>query len=65
MISQDGNLLWNNSAEEERNNELNTHAVNDPCESTFCTLTDQITTCNSVSLKNESGMVVIKKNGDF
>ena len=54
-----------NSTEEEIINGLNMRVVNDPCESNFGVFANQITTHSHVSLANSSGMVVIKKNGDF
>ena len=44
---------------------LDDHVVDDPYESAFGVLSDQIITCNHIGLTHAENMVLCKKNGDF
>ena len=65
LSSQNGALSWLNSCEEENTNALVVHVVNDPCESTFGVLTDELKTHENVGLTHAGGMAMCRKNGDF
>ena len=63
--SKNGVLSWRNSIEGQRQNDLDVHVINDPCESTFGIFSDQITSYNHIGATNAGGMVLCKKNRDF
>ena len=65
LSSQDGALSWINSTEEEIQNGIGVHVVNDPCESSFGVLTDELKTYENIGLTYAGGMALCKKNGDF
>ena len=65
LSSQDGELSWINSTEEDLQNVIGVLIVNDPCEHSFGILADELKSYENLGLTFAGSMTLCKKNGDF
>ena len=65
MSSQNGKLCWNNTTEAQKKNTKYVSVVNDPCESTFGIVTNEVKQYENIKLTHAEGMAMCRKNRDF
>ena len=65
LSSIGGELSWDNATEADIKNGLNVSVANDPCESTFGALTDEMKRHQNIGLTCAGGVAMSRKNGTF
>ena len=65
LSSKNEKYSWNNTTEKEKDNGCEIIAVNDPAESSFGPLTDQIHQFGCIKIQHAGGMIQLQQKGNF
>lgn len=65
LTSQNGRKCWRNTSEAEKKKAVGIRAVNDPCESSFGGLTNELETFSTIKIQHAGAVDQVRRNGDL